>query len=425
MTRLRPSLPALLFLCFSLGAAMNANAATRIERKPFGKTAAGEPVDLFTFTRAGAPTVAITNLGGHIVSILAPDRDGKVADVTLGYAGFAGYLADTSYFGSIVGRYANRIAKGRFSLDGKTYTLATNNGPNSLHGGPTGFQKRLWAAKVVSGAEGDALELTYVSKDGEEGYPGTLTAKVVYSLRADGGLVLDYTATTDAPTVVNLTNHAYFNLAGEGEGTILGHEMQIESDAYTPVDATLIPTGEKRPVEGTPFDFRKPVAIGARIDAADEQLKAGGGYDHNYVLRGTMGELRLAARVVEPKSGRVLEVLTTEPGIQFYSGNFLDGKVIGSFRQAVRQARRLLPGGPALPGLAQPPRVALGRPAAGPDLPADDRLPPDGGPVGARRAPRAAPPCSPGSSSRPVALPGTASLSPRRSCTSPAPRRAP
>jgi aldose 1-epimerase len=308
---------------------MNANAATRIERKPFGKTAAGEAVELFTFTRAGAPTIAITNLGGHIVSILAPSRDGNMADVTLGYSGFEGYLADTSYFGSVVGRYANRIAKGRFTLDGKAYTLATNNGPNALHGGPTGFQKRLWAAKVASGPEGDTLELTYLSKDGEEGYPGTLNAKVVYSLRADGGLVLDYTATTDAPTVVNLTNHAYFNLAGEGAGTVLGHEMQIEADAYTPVDATLIPTGERRPVDGTPFDFRKPVAIGARIDAADEQLKAGGGYDHNFVLRGQVGELRLAARVVEPKSGRVLEVLTTEPGIQFYSGNFLDGKVVG------------------------------------------------------------------------------------------------
>jgi aldose 1-epimerase len=329
MTRADRRLPLALVVTFSLGAAMNANAATRIERKPFGKTASGEAVELFTFTRQHAPTISITNLGGHIVSILAPGRDGRAADVTLGYAGLEGYLGDTSYFGSLVGRYANRIAKGRFTLDGKAYTLATNNGPNALHGGPTGFQKRLWAAKVVSGAEGDALELVYVSKDGEEGYPGTLAAKVVYSLRADGGLVIDYSATTDAPTVVNLTNHAYFNLAGEGEGTVLGHEMQIEADAYTPVDATLIPTGERRPVEGTPFDFRKPVAIGARIEAADEQLKVGGGYDHNYVLRGPSGTLRLAARVVEPKSGRALEVLTTEPGIQFYSGNFLDGRVVG------------------------------------------------------------------------------------------------
>ncbi len=324
----RPRLLAVLVV-LSLGAAMTSDAATRIERKPFGKTAAGESVELFTFTRDGAPTVALTNLGGHIVSILAPDRAGRAADVTLGYRDFAGYLADKAYFGCIVGRYANRIAKGRFTLDGKTYTLAVNNGPNSLHGGPTGFQKRVWTPKVVTGPDGDALELTYVSKDGEEGYPGTLTAKVVYSLGKDGGLVLDYTATTDAPTVVNLTSHAYFNLAGEGDGTILGHEMQIEADAFTPVDPTLIPTGKIQPVEGTPFDFRKPVAIGARIDAPDEQLKAGGGYDHNFVLRGKMGELRLAARVREPKSGRVLEVLTTEPGIQFYAGNFLDGTVVG------------------------------------------------------------------------------------------------
>jgi aldose 1-epimerase len=308
---------------------MTAHAATRIERQPFGKTPAGESVDLFTLTRAGAPTVVLTNLGGDIVSILAPDRAGRVADVVLGYRDFAGYLGDTSYLGSIVGRYANRIARGRFTLDGRAYTLATNNGPNSLHGGPTGFQKRVWAPKVVSGPDGDALELTYVSRDGEEGYPGTLTAKVIYSLRKDGGLVIEYTATTDAATIVNLTNHAYFNLAGEGEGTVLGHELQIEADAFTPVDATLIPTGEQRPVAGTPFDFRKPIAIGARIDAADEQLRAGGGYDHNFVLRGAEGELRLAVRVVEPKSGRVLEVLTTEPGLQLYSGNFLDGRIIG------------------------------------------------------------------------------------------------
>jgi aldose 1-epimerase len=314
---------------FTIGAAMPAHAATRIERKPFGKTPAGESVELFTLTRQGAPTVSVANFGGHIVSILAPDRSARLADVTLGYRDFAGYLGDKDYLGSIVGRYANRIAQGRFTLDGRTFTLAVNNGPNSLHGGPTGFHKRVWTPKVVSGPDGDSLELTYVSKDGEEGYPGTLTAKVVYSLREDGGLLIDYTATTDAPTVVNLTNHAYFNLAGEGEGTILGHEMQIEADAFTPVDSTLIPTGKVQPVEGTPFDFRKPVAIGARIDAADEQLGAGGGYDHNFVLRGKMGELRLAARVREPKSGRVLEVLTTEPGIQFYSGNFLDGTVVG------------------------------------------------------------------------------------------------
>ena len=329
MIFLRPKLRVLAASVLALsGAAMSADAATRIERKPFGTTAAGEAF-LFTLAREGAATVTVTNQGGFIVSILAADRAGKVADVVLGYKDHAGYVSARDFMGCLVGRYANRIAKGRFVLDGKTYSLATNNGPNALHGGPTGFHARLWTPKVVSGPDGEALELTYVSKDGEEGYPGTLTAKVVYSLRADGGLVIDYTATSDAPTVVNLTNHAYFNLAGEGEGTILGHELQLESDAFTPVDATLIPTGAFAPLDGTPFDFRKPTAIGARIDAADEQIRRGGGYDHNFVLRGKLGELRKVARVSEPKSGRVLEVYTTEPGIQFYSGNFLDGSLTG------------------------------------------------------------------------------------------------
>ncbi len=312
-----------------LGAAMTVQAGTRIETKPFGKTTSGESVELFTLSRAGAPSVSITNLGGFVVSMLAPDRAGRTADVMLGYAGLAGYLADSSYFGCLVGRYANRIGKAAFTLDGKRYALAANDGPNTLHGGPTGFCRRLWTAKVKPQKDGDALELTYVSRDGEEGYPGTLTATVVYSLREDGGLVIDYSATTDAPTVVNLTNHAYFNLAGEGEGTILDHELQLEADAFTPVDATLIPTGELRPVAGTAFDFRKPAAIGARIDAADQQIQFGGGYDHNWVLRGPSGTLRLAARVVEKKSGRQLEVFTTEPGVQFYTGNFLDGKTVG------------------------------------------------------------------------------------------------
>ena len=314
---------------FSLGATMTAQAATRIDRKPFGTTAQGQAVELFTLTREGAPVVTVTDQGGFIVSIKARDRAGKEADVILGYRDLAGYEKAKDYLGCLVGRYANRIAKGRFTLDGKSYQLATNNGPNSLHGGPTGFATRLWSPRVVSGPDGDALELTYVSKDGEEGYPGTLTAKVVYSLRADGGLVIDYTATTDKATVVNLTNHAYFNLHGEGEGTILDHQLQLEADTFTPVDPTLIPTGEMKPVAGTPFDFRQPTAIGARITADDEQLKRGGGYDHNFVLRGKMGELRLVARVTEPKSGRQLEVYTTEPGIQFYSGNFLDGSIVG------------------------------------------------------------------------------------------------
>ncbi len=325
---LRTAVCRAVFIPLTLGATMSAHAATTIEKKPFGKSAAGEAF-LFTLSREGAPTVVVTNQGGFVVSILAKDRSGKVADVALGYKDYAGYLTAKDYLGCLVGRYANRIAKGEFTLDGKKYALTKNNGPNTLHGGPTGFQTRLWTPKVVHGTDGDTLELTYVSKDGEEGYPGTLTARVVYSLRADGGLVIDYTATTDAPTIVNLTSHAYFNLAGEGEGTILDHQQQIEADTFTPVDATLIPTGEMKPVAGTPFDFRQPTAIGARIGQDDEQLRRGGGYDHNFVLRGKAGELRLVARAIEPKSGRELEVYTTEPGLQFYSGNFLDGSITG------------------------------------------------------------------------------------------------
>ena len=308
---------------------MNANAATRIERRPFGKTAKGEAVELFTLTRPGAPTVAVTNFGGFIVSIVAPDRTGARADVTLGYKDFAGYLGDKSYFGCLVGRYANRIAKASFTLDDTVYKLAANDGPNTLHSGPDGFCRQVWTPEVVSGKDGDLLQLRYVSPDGEGGFPGRLTAKVVYSLRADGGLVIDYTATSEAPTIVNLTNHAYFNLAGEGEGTVLDHELQLESDTFTPTDERLIPTGELRPVAGTPFDFTKPVAIGARIDAADEQIKRGHGYDHNFVVRGAPGRLRPAARVVDTKSGRVLDMFTTEPGVQFYTGNFMDGKTVG------------------------------------------------------------------------------------------------
>jgi aldose 1-epimerase len=308
---------------------MTADAGTRIERKDWGTSPDGRTVELFTLTREGAPTVTVTSHGAYLVSVLAPDREGTVVDVVLGYADLAGYQQDGPYLGAVVGRYANRIARGEFTLDGKTYTLARNNGPNSLHGGPDGFHRKLWTARIVSGDDGQALELTYVSPDGEEGFPGTLTATVVYSLSSDGGLRLDYSATTDAPTVLNLTNHAYFNLAGEGDGDVLGHEMQIEADAFTPVDETLIPTGELRSVEGTALDFRQPVALGKRIDADEEQMRIGGGYDHNLVIRGTAGELRPAARAVEPGSGRVLEVLTTQPGMQLYTGNFLDGTVVG------------------------------------------------------------------------------------------------
>jgi aldose 1-epimerase len=303
---------------------MNAHSGTRIERRPFGTTPEGRAVELFTLSREGGLTVRITNYAGAIVSILAPDRGGKAADVVLGFDSLPEYLADRTFQGALVGRYANRIARAQFTLEGRTYTLARNNRENHLHGGPGGFHKRVWEPRVREEAGGAVLELTYVSNDGEEGYPGALTTRVVYSLD-DDGLRIDYAATTDRTTVVNLTNHAYFNLAGEGSGDVLGHEMQIDADQFTAVDETLIPTGELRPVRGTPLDFTKPTPIGARISDPYDQMVVGGGYDHNYVLRGPSGALRLAARVFEPRSGRVLEVLTTEPGVQFYSANFLDG----------------------------------------------------------------------------------------------------
>ena len=323
-------------LVFFLGVAMSAAAATRthVERRPWGTTPAGHDVELFTLSREGAPTVAISSYGAYIVSILAVDREGQKADVVLGYPDLAGYLGDEASLGAIVGRYANRIARGEFTLGGKRYTLARNNGPNHLHGGLEGFSKKVWSPRIVSGPEGDTVELTYVSPDGEEGYPGTLKVRVVYSLTGDGGLRLDYAAATDAETVLNLTNHAYFNLVGEGSGDVLDHQLQIDADAFTVVDEALIPTGEIRGVEGTPLDFRQPTAIGARLDSDDPQIQAGGGYDNNFVVRGEPGVLRLAARVHEPVTGRVLEVLTTEPGVQLYTGNFLDGSIVGKSGRA-------------------------------------------------------------------------------------------
>jgi aldose 1-epimerase len=248
-------------------------------------------------------------------------------DVVLGYDKLDDYIKDTPYFGALIGRYGNRIAKGKFTLDGKEYTLAVNNGPNALHGGLKGFDKVVWEPKILATPNGPSLELTYVSKDGEEGYPGTLSVKAVYTLTDDNALKLEYTATTDKDTVVNLTHHSYFNLAGKGD--ILNHEVMMPADKFTPVDSTLIPTGELKPVDGTPFDFRTPTAIGARIKQDDEQLKFGGGYDHNWVINKPMGQLGLMARVYEPTTGRVMEVWSTEPGLQFYSGNFLDGKNTG------------------------------------------------------------------------------------------------
>ena len=301
--------------------------AGQISNTPFGKTPDGTRVDLYTLRNSKGVEATICSYGGIVTTLKVPDKNGKFGDVVLGYDTLAEYIKETPYFGCLVGRYGNRIAKGKFTLNGKTYKLAVNNGPNALHGGLKGFDKVVWQAKAYLTANGPSLELAYLSKDGEEGYPGNLSVKAVYTLTEDNGLRLDYTATTDKDTVVNLTQHSYFNLAGKGD--ILSHVVYLNSEKFTPVDSTLVPTGELRPVDGTPFDFRQPTAIGARVNQTDEQIKFGGGYDHNWVINKPMGELGLQARVTEPITGRVLEVLSTEPGLQFYCGNFLDGKLKG------------------------------------------------------------------------------------------------
>ena len=300
-----------------------------ITRESFGKTAAGEGVDIFTLTNNLGMQAKITNYGAIVVSLTAPDRTGKMDDVVLGLNDLDSYLKGHPYFGAIVGRYGNRIAKGRFTLDGVEYKLAVNNGENHLHGGIKGFDKVVWTAKETRTKMGPALSLTYISKDGEEGYPGTVTATVVYTLTNNNELKLDYTVTTDKDTVTNLTHHSYFNLAGEGNGDILSHILTLNAARFTPTDAGSIPTGELKAVAGTPFDFLKPTVIGKRIDQQDQQLQFGSGYDHNFIVNGKAGTLRSAAIVYEPTSGRVLEVWTTEPGVQFYTGNFLDGTLTG------------------------------------------------------------------------------------------------
>ena len=297
--------------------------ALSLEKTPYGEMPDGAKADLYTLTNARGMKVKLTNYGAITVSVEVPDKAGKVADVTLGYDTLEGWLKSTSYFGATVGRYANRIAKGKFTLDGKTYTLATNNGENALHGGIKGFDKVLWNAEPVKTATSVGVKFTYLSKDGEEGYPGNLSVTAVYSLTNDNEFKAEFSATTDKPTVVNLAHHTYWNLTGGAAGDILGHELMLAADKYTPVDAGLIPTGELTAVAGTPMDFTKPTAIGARIGQVE------GGYDHNYVLRNQGGAVALDARVVEPKSGRVMEISSDQPGIQFYSGNFLDGTVTG------------------------------------------------------------------------------------------------
>jgi len=299
----------------------------------FGKLPDGREARLYTLKHPSGFAVEITDFAGAIVRLHAPDRAGRLADVALGFDTVAPYAKDSPFFGALIGRVGNRIAGGRFTLDGRTYTLATNNSPGGipchLHGGKLGFDKVLWSAEPTTREGQPALRLRYTSADGEEGYPGTLSVEVTYSLTADTGLRIDYSATTDRATPVSLTNHAYFNLAGAGHGDILGHELTLRARRYTPVTPGLIPTGELASVEGTPFDFTTPHAIGARIGQKHEQLRFGGGYDHNWVLDSADGSLALAATVHEPTSGRVLEVLTTEPGVQCYTGNFLDGKMPG------------------------------------------------------------------------------------------------
>ncbi len=309
-------------------------AQSGVKKQPFGKTPEGEPVELYTLTNKNGMEAAIMNRGAIVVSLKTPDRAGKLADVVLGFDTYDGYLQTNPYFGAVVGRYGNRIAKGKFKLNGKVYTLAKNNGENHLHGGIKGFDKVFWTAREAAGGE-PRVELTYTSKDGEEGYPGTLAVTVAYTLTDKNELQIDYSATTDKDTVLNITNHSYFNLAAEGD--ILGHELTLNADRFTPVDAGLIPTGELRPVKGTPFDFTQATAIGARINADDQQIKLGKGYDHNYVLNRTGDGLSMAARAKDPKSGRVLEVWTTQPGVQFYTGNFLDGSIHGKGGRAYTQ----------------------------------------------------------------------------------------
>ncbi len=309
--------------CASLSQSSNGT----IGKAPFGTMPDGTPVTIYTLRNASGMEARILNYGGIVQSLWVPDKNGSFGDVVLGYNNLDGYRTNSPYFGALIGRYGNRIARGQFTLNGVNYNLATNNGPNALHGGLKGFDKVVWEARPLRTPEGPALQLTYVSRDGEEGYPGTLNVTAVYTVTKDNALRLDYTATTDKDTIVNLTHHSYFNLAGRGD--ILGHVVFINADQFTPVDSTLIPTGELRPVDGTPFDFRIPTAIGARIGQDDEQLKFGNGYDHNWVINHPMGRLDLMARVTEPTTGRVLEVLSTEPGLQFYSGNFLDGTIVG------------------------------------------------------------------------------------------------
>jgi aldose 1-epimerase len=329
-TRVLPILLLMLLVCAATAQEM---APTKneleVKKELFGKTGDGRPVDLYTLTNSHGLELRAMTYGGIIVSLRVPDKHGKLGDIVLGHETLEGYIPNTPYFGVIVGRYANRIANAAFILDGVKYALAKNDGPNSLHGGIKGFNQQIWEGKEFKNAKGVGVGFSYLSKDGEEGYPGNLKVNVSYTLTNENQLVVDYEATTDKATPLNLSQHSYFNLAGEGNGDILGHHLMLNADRFTPVDKTLIPTGELRPVKGTPMDFTKPTAIGARISDDYEQLVVGRGYDHNWVINRKDDSLTLAAKVHEPTSGRIMEVFTTQPGVQFYSGNFLDGTITG------------------------------------------------------------------------------------------------
>jgi aldose 1-epimerase len=317
----------LTFACFAQ--APQKKGTSLVKKQEYGHMPNGAAVEMFTLTNPNGMEAHIITYGGIVTSLTAPDRNGKMADVVLGMDNLAGYLSETAHLGALIGRYGNRIGNGQFRLDGELFTLQKNEGENTLHGGDGGFDHQLWKGAETPNPDGPSVALTYVSKDREMGFPGTLTTKVIYTLTRKNELRIDYTATTDKDTVVNLTNHSYFNLKGAGEGDILQHVLTLDADRFTPVNAGLIPTGELKAVEDTPFDFRTATAIGARIDQPDQQLQYGKGYDHNWVINKGMGGLTKCAEVFEPKSGRVLEVLTMEPGVQFYTGNFLDGTIHG------------------------------------------------------------------------------------------------
>jgi aldose 1-epimerase len=313
--------------CF-VGCATMSKPTGTISQAPFGKTTDGTPVEIYTLRNSKGMEARIMTYGGIVVSLKVPDKNGKFGDVVLGYDNLDDYVKNNPFFGALVGRYGNRIAKGKFTLDGTEYTLAQNNAPNNLHGGPIGFDKKVWkVARADVGPDGPRLELTCLSQDSDQGFPGNLKVTATYTLTDENGLRLDYTAMTDKDTVCNLTQHSYFNLAGKGD--ILNHQVFINADKFTPVDSTLIPTGELKPVAGTPFDFRTATTVGARINADNEQIKFGSGYDHNWVINKTLGKLGLVARITEPTTGRAMEVWSTEPGVQFYTGNFLDGSITG------------------------------------------------------------------------------------------------